>query len=81
MTGDIIKIKHILSKKNDGIFHHFDQIKGFKGTFVNRIFPSLHRRLLEIKLTVTFRLNLCHPGLIFSNPPGDESKEKYPGCQ
>ena len=52
----LIKIKNVLSKKNDVIFHHFDPIKGFKGTFVNRIFPSLHSRLLEIKLTVKIKL-------------------------
>ena len=73
--------KHVSSKKNDFNFHLFDQIKVFKGTFVNRVFPSLHRVSLEIKLTITFRLNLCHPGLIFSNTPGDESKKKYPGCE
>ena len=28
------KYKHLLSRKNDGIFHTFDQIKVFKGTVV-----------------------------------------------
>ena len=36
------KYKHLLSRKNDGIFHTFNQIKVFKGTVVNRELSSLH---------------------------------------
>ena len=48
-NGEIIKITHYLSQENDGIFHIFDQIKGFK--------VSLHGGSLKIKLTVSLNAN------------------------
>ena len=42
----------LVYKNNDGMFHIFDQIKGFKETGAKRALPSLHRWSLEITLTV-----------------------------